>query len=45
MGNVCDPNYTMVAKVAKTYLGAARRSYDGVHDRLRATAEEYLARR
>jgi amidase len=44
VGNVCDPNYTMVAKVAKQYLGTAV-AYDGVHDRLRAAAAGYLTRR
>jgi amidase len=37
VGNVCDPNYTMVAKVDKTYLGRAL-AYEGVHARLRAMA-------
>jgi len=36
-GNVCDTNYTMVAKVAKTYLGRGD-AYDGVHARLRTLA-------
>ena len=44
MGNVCDPNYTMLAKVDKRYLGAAQ-PYEGVHTRLRATAGDYLATR
>jgi amidase len=44
VGNVCDPNYTMLAKVGKRYLGTAR-AYDGVHARLRASAADYLARR
>jgi acetamidase/formamidase len=35
VGNVCDPNYTMVAKVAKRYLGRAG-AYGDVHARLRA---------
>jgi acetamidase/formamidase len=37
VGNVCDTNYTMVAKVAKRYLGraAATEAYHGVHRRLR----------
>ncbi|RBY83577.1 acetamidase [Geodermatophilus sp. TF02-6] len=43
-GNVVDTNYTMVAKLAKRYLGGAV-AVDGVHDRLRATAAAYLARR
>jgi amidase len=44
IGNVCDPNYTVLAKVAKQYLGGAT-PYDGVHSRLRATGQDYLARR
>jgi amidase len=44
VGNVCDPNYTMVAKVAKRYLAGAV-AYDGVHDRLRAAAAAHLAQR
>ena len=36
VGNVCDPNYTMVAKVAKRYLGRAD-AYGDVHRRLRGT--------
>jgi hypothetical protein len=44
VGNVCDPNYTMLAKVGKQYLGTAR-AYDGVHARLRAAAGDYLATR
>jgi amidase len=44
VGNVCDPNYTMLAKVAKGYLGPIQ-AYDGVHSRLRAAAGGYLATR
>jgi acetamidase/formamidase len=44
VANVCDPNYTMVAKIAKTYLGGAD-PYEGAHGRLRAIATEYLAHR
>jgi amidase len=44
VGNVCDPNYTMLAKVDKRYLGSAT-AYDGVHARLRTAAEGYLATR
>jgi amidase len=44
VGNVCDPNYTMLAKVDKRYLGAAT-AYDGVHGRLRAASADYLATR
>jgi amidase len=44
VANVCDPNYTMVAKIAKAYLGGAS-AYGGVHGRLRAIAADYLAHR
>jgi amidase len=44
VGNVCDPNYTLLAKVDKRYLGSAT-AYDGVHDRLRAAAQDYLGSR
>lgn len=37
VGNVCDPNYTMLAKLGKAYLGATH-AYDGVHERLRRTS-------
>jgi hypothetical protein len=43
-GNVVDTNYTMVAKLPKSLLGG-RTAYDGVHARLRGTAEAYLAHR
>lgn len=42
--NVCDTNYTMVGKVPKAVLGAAR-AYEGLHDRLRLAAERYLKTR
>lgn len=42
--NVCDTNYTMVAKLPKSLLGRVR-AYDGLHDRLRETAEAYLRHR
>jgi amidase len=35
VGNVCDPNYTMLAQIPKTYLRGAV-AYGGVHERLRA---------
>lgn len=38
--NVCDPNYTMVAKLPKWALRNAE-AYGGAHRRLRAAAEEY----
>jgi amidase len=37
VGNVCDPNYTMLAALDKAYLGGAA-GYDGVHARLRDIA-------
>ena len=37
VGNVCDTNYTMVAKIAKQYLGGGT-AYDGVHAQLRQIA-------
>jgi acetamidase/formamidase len=42
--NVCDPNYTMVAKLPKWAVKDAA-AYGGVHSRLRASAAEYLAAR
>jgi acetamidase/formamidase len=44
-GNVVDTNYTMVAKLAKRYLGTDAVVADGVHARLRETAATYLDRR
>ncbi len=44
VGNVCDPNYTMVAKVTKAWLPAAT-AYGGIHQRLRATAAQHLSGR
>lgn len=41
--NVCDPNYTMVAKLPKWTLNQAE-AYGGVHKRLRSLSEQYLAR-
>ena len=35
IANVCDPNYVMVAAIAKHYLGGAA-AYGGTHARLRA---------
>lgn len=42
VGNVVDPNYTMVAKVAKRWLPPAT-MYAGVHERLRSIAATYLS--
>jgi acetamidase/formamidase len=36
VGNVCDPNYTMLARMPKALLRGAA-AYEGVHERLRAT--------
>ncbi|MFD4206297.1 acetamidase/formamidase family protein [Micromonospora tulbaghiae] len=44
VGNVCDPNYTMLARVARRYLGGVT-AYDGVHARLRETGRVHLAHR
>jgi hypothetical protein len=40
-----DTAYTMAAKLPKTVLGPATRAYDGLHDRLRETAADYLGQR
>ncbi|TDC05531.1 acetamidase [Nonomuraea longispora] len=40
VGNVCDTNYTMVAKLPKAYTGGAA-VYDSAHARLRALAAQY----
>jgi amidase len=42
VGNVCDPNYTMLARVDKRYLGSAT-AYENIHARLRGTAADYLS--
>jgi amidase len=36
VGNVCDPNYTMLAHMSKAFVRGVA-AYDGVHERLRAT--------
>ena len=41
VGNVCDANYTMVAKAAKAYLPPVD-LYDGAHARLRRLAAGYM---
>jgi acetamidase/formamidase len=41
LANVCDTNYTSLAKVRKDWLPAAT-VYDGIHARLRARAAGYL---
>jgi acetamidase/formamidase len=40
LANVCDPNYTSVAKIAKDYLPAAG-PMNGAHARLTAVADAY----
>ncbi|MBX6381778.1 MAG: acetamidase/formamidase family protein [Microbispora sp.] len=44
VGNVCDTNYTMVAKLPKAYIGSPD-VYGRAHARLRALGEEYLSTR
>ena len=44
-GNVVDTNYTMVAKLAKRYLGTDAVVGDGVHARLKETGATYLSQR
>jgi amidase len=39
--NVCDTNYTSVAKIAKSYLGRAGAPMEDAHARLRELAGEY----
>jgi acetamidase/formamidase len=43
MANVCNPNYTVVAKIAKRYLPGLTPVYGGAHGRLRETADAYRA--
>jgi acetamidase/formamidase len=40
VANVCDPNYTFLAKAPKRYL-PREQTYRGMHDRLREAAAEY----
>ncbi|MFI7634293.1 acetamidase/formamidase family protein [Nonomuraea sp. NPDC049400] len=42
VGNVCDTNYTMVAKLPKAYLGRPV-AYESAHDRLRALGLQYTS--
>jgi acetamidase/formamidase len=43
VGNVCDTNYTMVAKLPKAYLGEAAGVYESAHARLRALGSQYTS--
>ncbi|HEY3522611.1 MAG TPA: acetamidase/formamidase family protein [Candidatus Limnocylindrales bacterium] len=43
IANVCDANYTIVAKLPKRYLPGAPEAMGGVHRRLRAVAEAVRA--
>ncbi|MEW9548033.1 acetamidase/formamidase family protein [Nonomuraea sp. NPDC050783] len=44
VGNVCDTNYTMVAKLPKTCLGGGGSGvYESAHDRLRALGSQYTS--
>ncbi len=45
LANVCDTNYTSVAKIAKRYLPGRTGALTGVHDRLREVGRAYLATR
>lgn len=40
VGNVCDPNYTMLAQLDKRYLRGVV-AYGGTHDRLRRIAADH----
>jgi len=40
LANVCDTNYTSIAKMAKRYLGPDA-AMDGAHARLRDLAGDY----
>ena len=44
VANVCDPNYTFLAKVAKRYLPRVD-AYRGTHATLRETGAAYLRER
>ncbi len=45
IANVCDINYTCVAKVRKEWLPPRRGPLEGVHERLREVARGYLSAR
>jgi acetamidase/formamidase len=41
VANACNPNYSVVAKIAKTYLAVADDAYRGMHAALREQATAY----
>ncbi|MFC3499845.1 acetamidase/formamidase family protein [Micromonospora krabiensis] len=41
IGNVCDPNYTVVAAIDKQFLPSPAAAYGGAHDRLRLLAARH----
>ena len=45
LANVCDTNYTSLAKVDKRFLPVPSGELVGVHDRLREVGRAYLAER
>ena len=45
IANVCDANYTVVAKMPKRYLPRDTEWMGGVHDRLRRLGEAVMATR
>ncbi len=45
LANVCDTNYTSLAKVRKAWLPSPPPAYDGTHTKLRELALAYLASR
>jgi len=45
LANVCDTNYTAIAKVRKDWLPARRSAYGDTHTALREQARGYLAAR
>ncbi len=45
LANVCDTNYTSVAKMRKDWLPSRQGPLAGVHDRLRQVGRSYLAER
>jgi hypothetical protein len=44
VANVCDPNYTFVSKIRKSYLPSGA-VYAGIHQRLKEVGAAYLAER